>query len=127
ESFRKMDELLMENQDHQEVIPLKKFKRYEQKTYKNSSHMVGAFQYLQSLSKDENSCDIRIETEDGTIIFGHKLVFMSISKYFREVCTVAHEKCLKNIFIRELNSNILLILINFIYTGEIIVTEGNAK
>ncbi|KAF0717705.1 kelch-like protein 20 isoform X1 [Aphis craccivora] len=50
----------------------------EQKTYKNSSHIVGVFEALQSLLKDKVLCDIRIETDDGTIIFGHKVVLISV-------------------------------------------------
>jgi len=43
-----MDKLTSESYDQKEVMT---FKRCEQKTYKNSSHMVGVFEVLQSLRK----------------------------------------------------------------------------
>jgi len=43
-----MEKSTCESNDQKVVMTLK---RYEQKTYKNSSHMVGAFEVLQSLHK----------------------------------------------------------------------------
>jgi len=72
-------------------------------------------------------CDIRIETDDGTIIFGHKVVLISASTYFCENFTGFNESNIDHIHIRELDSTVLQLLINYIYTGEIIITEGNVK
>ncbi|XP_050065507.1 ring canal kelch homolog [Aphis gossypii] len=124
-----MDDTVMENStcesnDQKEIMT---FKRCEQKTYKNSSHMVGVFEVLQSLRKDKVLCDIRIKTDDGTIIFGHKVVLISVSTYFREIFIDFNESNIDHINIRELDSTILQLLINYIYTGEIIITKGNVK
>ncbi|KAF0705009.1 ring canal kelch isoform X2, partial [Aphis craccivora] len=129
---KEMDETIMgnstcESNDQQEVIPFKRYKRCEQKTYKKSSHVVGVFEVLQSLRKQKVLCDIRIETDDGTIIFGHKVVLISVSTYFREILTGFIENNIDHIHIRKIDSTFLKLLINFIYTGEITVTEGNAK
>ncbi|XP_050053371.1 ring canal kelch homolog [Aphis gossypii] len=126
---KEMDDTVMENStcesnDQKEIMT---FKRCEQKTYKNSSHMVGVFEVLQSLRKDKVLCDIRIETDDGTIIFGHKVVFISVSTYFSEIFIDFNESNIDHINIRELDSNILQLLINYIYTGEIIITKGYVK
>jgi len=72
-------------------------------------------------------CDIRIETDDGTIIFGHKIVLISASTYFCEHFTGFNESNIDHIIIRELDSNALQLLMNYIYTGEIIITEVNVK
>ncbi|KAF0717140.1 ring canal kelch, partial [Aphis craccivora] len=125
-----MDDTVMEistceSNDQKEVMALK---RCEQKTYKNSSHMVGAFEVLQSLRKDRVLCDIGIETDDGTIIFGHKVVLISVSTYFRNIFTGSNERNIDHIInIGDLDSTVLQLLINYIYTGEIIITEGNVK
>jgi len=43
-----MENATCESNDQEEVMT---FKKCEQKTYKNSSHMVGVFEVLQSLRK----------------------------------------------------------------------------
>ncbi|XP_022170913.1 ring canal kelch homolog isoform X2 [Myzus persicae] len=103
------------------------FKRCEPKKCINASHMVGVFEILQSLRKDEVLCDIRIETNDGTIIFGHKVVLVSASPYFRAVFISFEETNKDLILISELDSPVLQLLVNYIYTGEIMVTEENVK
>lgn len=72
-------------------------------------------------------CDIRIETNDGTIIFGHKVVLVSASPYFRAVFISFEETNKDLILISELDSPVLQLLVNYIYTGEIMVTEENVK
>jgi len=65
--------------------------------------------------------------DDGTIIFGHKNVLISASTYFRENFTGFNESNIDHIIIRELDSNVLQLLINYIYIGEIIITKDNVK
>ncbi|KAE9544774.1 hypothetical protein AGLY_000316 [Aphis glycines] len=119
-----MDKLTSESYDQKDIMT---FKKCEQKTYKNSSHMVGVLEVLQSLHKEKVLCDIRIETDDGTIIFGHKVVLISVSTYFREIFYGLNERNIDHINIKELDSTVLQLLINYIYTGEIIITESNVK
>ncbi|KAF0683162.1 kelch-like protein 20 isoform X1, partial [Aphis craccivora] len=119
-----MNETIMENSacesnNQPEVIT---FKQCEQKTYKNSSHIFGVFEVLQSLRKDKVLCDIRIETDDGTLIFGHKNVLVSASTYFREIFACCNKNKIDHIRMRELDSSVLQLLINYIYTGEILVS-----
>ncbi|KAF0744894.1 ring canal kelch isoform X2 [Aphis craccivora] len=126
---KEMDDTVMQNStresnDQKDVMQIK---RCEQKTYKNNTHMVGAFEVLQSFRKDKVLCDIRIETDDGMIIFGHKVVLMSVCTYFREIITGFNESHIDHINVSELDSTVLQLLINYIYTGEIIITEGNVK
>ncbi|XP_026811212.1 kelch-like protein 2 [Rhopalosiphum maidis] len=122
-----MDETIKENSpckpnDQKEV---KTIKRSEQTIYNNSSHTIGVFEVLQYLRKDKILCDIKIETDDGTIILGHKVVFISVSTYFREIFSSHNES--NHINMRELDSTILQLLINYFNTGEIIITKGNVK
>jgi len=72
-------------------------------------------------------CDIRIETDDGMIIFAHKVVLMSVCTYFREMFTGFNKSNIDHINVRELDSTVVQLLINYIYTGEIIITGGNIK
>ncbi|XP_029345666.1 kelch-like protein 2 isoform X2 [Acyrthosiphon pisum] len=104
-----------------------KFKRCEPKKFKNSSHTAELFGVLQSLLIDEVFCDIKLETDDGTVVLGHKVVLVSASPYFRAMFTSFEEKNKDHIIIKELNSTILQLLVNYIYSGEIIVNEENVK
>eukprot|EP00102_Acyrthosiphon_pisum_P021046 XP_016658256.1 PREDICTED: ring canal kelch homolog [Acyrthosiphon pisum] len=102
-------------------------KTSDQKTCINGSHMVGVFEMLQSLRKDKVLCDIELKTDDGTIVFAHKNVLVSASPYFHKMFTNLDE-CNKNLVnITELDSTVLQLLINYIYTGEILVTKKNVK
>ncbi|KAL4085434.1 hypothetical protein QTP88_027293 [Uroleucon formosanum] len=48
-----------------------------------NSHTAEVFRVLQTLRNDEMFCDIKLVTDDGTIIFlGHKIVLISASPYF---------------------------------------------
>ncbi|XP_060874116.1 kelch-like protein 2 isoform X2 [Metopolophium dirhodum] len=117
----------MDENDLQHLPSVLKFKRCEPKKFKNSSHPAEVFGVLQSLRIDEMFCDVKLETDDGTVIFGHKVVLVSASPYFRAMFTSFEERNKDCIIIKELNSTILQLLINYIYTGEIIVNEENVK
>jgi len=68
-------------------------------------------------------CDIKLETDDGVIVCAHKIVLVSASPYFRAMFISFAEGDKDVVNIRELNSNILQLLIDYIYTGEIIVIK----
>jgi len=70
-------------------------------------------------------CDIKLETDDGTIICGHKVILVSACPYFHAMFTSFAQGAKYVVKIRELDSNILQLLIDYIYTGKIMVTEQN--
>jgi len=72
---------------------------------------------------EEVLCDIKIETDDSVIVCAHKVVLVSGSQYFRSMFTGFAEGNKDIINLRELDSNILQLLVNYIYTGKIMVTE----
>jgi len=77
--------------------------------------------------RNGNFCDIKLQTDDGVIVFGHKNILVSASPYFDAMFSSFDESNKNLINIRELNSTILQLLIDYIYTGEIIVTEKNVQ
>jgi len=79
------------------------------------------------LFRNEDLCDIRFETDDGTIIFGHKNVLMVASPYFRSMFSNFDESDKELVKIREFDSTVLQLLVDYIYTGEIIVTRENVQ
>jgi len=58
---------------------------------------------------------------------GHKVVLISASSYFHEMFVSFKDGCKDHFVIRELDSKILELLVDFIYTGEIMVTEENVQ
>ncbi|XP_016658900.1 kelch-like protein 2 isoform X1 [Acyrthosiphon pisum] len=102
-------------------------KIYEPTKYKNSSHMGRVFQFLQFYRNGGVLCDIKLETDDGKIILGHKVVFISASPYFRAMFTLSEEVKKDHINIREVDFKVLQLLVDYMYTGEITITEENVQ
>jgi len=77
--------------------------------------------------RHEVLCDIKLETDEGIIICGHKVVLASASPYFQAMFTHFAEKNKDHVVIRELDSITLQLLVDFIYSGKIMVTENNVQ
>ncbi|XP_022179017.1 ring canal kelch homolog [Myzus persicae] len=106
-----------------------------------SSHEISGFEYykkspsseifevLQSLRNDEVFCDIKLETGDGTgnTIFGHKIVLSSACPYFYAMFTHFEEKDKDLVVIKQLDSITLQLIVDFIYSGKIMITENNVQ
>ncbi|XP_060870649.1 kelch-like protein 2 [Metopolophium dirhodum] len=99
----------------------------EPKHFRNSFHSDRILEGLQSLRKNEVLCDIRFKTDDGSIVFGHKNVLMVASPYFEAMFNNFDGINKDLVSIRELDSTILQILLDYIYTGELIMTNENVQ
>ncbi|XP_029344688.1 kelch-like protein 2 [Acyrthosiphon pisum] len=95
--------------------------------FRNYSHSEIILENLQSLRKNEVLCDTGFETKDGTLVLGHKNVLIAASPYFRAMFDNFDESNKDLVNIRELDSMVLKILVDYIYTGEFIVTKENAQ
>ncbi|CAI6370515.1 unnamed protein product [Macrosiphum euphorbiae] len=104
-------------------------KECEPTNFRNNSHSVRILEDLQSLRQNEVLCDIRFETDDGCTTFGHKNVLMAASPYFRAMFKTRKIGKTGNntVNIRKLDSTVLQLLLDYIYTGEIIVTKENVQ
>ncbi|XP_001948815.2 kelch-like protein 3 isoform X2 [Acyrthosiphon pisum] len=94
--------------------------------YKKSSY-TEMFKVLHSLRQDEVFCDIKLEADDGKIIFGHKVVLASASPYFHAMFTNFAESNKDLVAIKHLNSTAIQLLVDYIYSGEVVVTEKNVQ
>lgn len=72
-------------------------------------------------------CDIKLKTEDGKIILGHKVVLASASPYFYAMFTSFADKNKGLVVIRQIDSSTLQLLVDFIYSGKIMVTKKNVQ
>ncbi|XP_022180639.1 ring canal kelch homolog isoform X3 [Myzus persicae] len=102
------------------------FRRNEPAKYEyEKSYYTEMFKVLQSLLKNQDFCDITLETDDKQIIFAHKVVLASGSPYFHAMFTNFAEKNHDHVVMGQLDSTALKLLVNFIYSGKIVVTEIN--
>lgn len=77
--------------------------------------------------RDKFLCDIKLETDDGGVVCGHKVVLLSASNYFRAMFTSFGERYEDAVKIRYLDSYILQLLVDYIYTGKIMVSKKNVQ
>lgn len=77
--------------------------------------------------RDEVLCDIKLKTDDGTVLCAHKVVLVSASPYFRAMFTCFSERNKDVVNIKHLDSTVLHLLLDFIYTGEITISSTNIK
>ncbi|XP_026815932.1 kelch-like protein 2, partial [Rhopalosiphum maidis] len=106
--------------------PVIQFNESEPIHFTNSFHAVKLLEDLQFLQNNKELCDIRLKTDSGTIIVGHKNVLVVASKYFRDMFSSIN-KNINIVVIKNLDSTALQILIHYIYTGKIKVTNENVK
>lgn len=77
--------------------------------------------------RNEVFCDIKLETDDGIIVYGHKVVLASATPYFCAMFTNFEESKKDHVFLRELDSTALQLIVDYIYTARIVVTKDNVK
>jgi len=77
--------------------------------------------------RHDDFCDIKLKTDDEIIISGHKVVLASASPYFHAMFTNFAEKNKDLVVIEKLDSTALQLLVDFIYSGKILVTENNVQ
>lgn len=73
--------------------------------------------------RDEVLCDIKLETNDGANVYGHKVVLASVSPYFRAMFSSFEVSNKDYVKIREINFIALDLLMEFIYMVQIMATE----
>jgi len=61
------------------------------------------------------------------MVFGHKVVLVSASQYFRSMFISFGESNEDLVCIRELDSTVLQLLVDYIYTGEILISNENVQ
>jgi len=71
-------------------------------------------------------CDVRFEADDGKIVIEHVNVLIVGSPYFRAMFCNFHESNKDFFDIRKIDSAIYS-FIDYIYTGEIMVTKENVQ
>ncbi|XP_016663694.1 kelch-like protein 3 [Acyrthosiphon pisum] len=96
------------------------------KLYKKSS-FVDICESLQSLRNGKLLCDIELQTDDKKLIQAHKVVLSAASPYFYAMFSNFAERNHDLVLMKQFDSTSLQQLIQFIYSGQIEITEINVQ
>ncbi|XP_030835316.1 kelch-like protein 3 isoform X2 [Strongylocentrotus purpuratus] len=95
--------------------------------YTNNLHTQKAFEVLNVFRKQNILCDVILEAE-GVEIPAHRIVLASCSQYFSAMFTSElSESRAEKIILQEVDGRALSLLIDFVYTSEVQVTEENVQ
>lgn len=68
-------------------------------------------------------CDVKLTTDDGTVIYACKIDLANASDYFNTMFNRFNEKDKDHVILKELDSSALKLIIDFVYSSFIDVTE----
>ena len=77
--------------------------------------------------RGDSFCDVKLKTDDQKIITAHKVVLSAASPYFRAIFTNRAERNHDLVAIRNVDYTALQLLVNYIYSGQIVVTKENVQ
>ncbi|XP_065332651.1 ring canal kelch homolog isoform X1 [Cloeon dipterum] len=94
--------------------------------YRNMHHTQRAFDAMDKMRKDHLLCDVVLIAENIEVP-AHKMVLASCSPYFNAMFTSFEESRQDRITLQGMDSQALQLLIEYIYSAEILVTEENVQ
>lgn len=94
--------------------------------YRNPHHTQKAFEVMNILRKQNLLCDVTL-VADGVEIAAHKMVLASCSPYFYAMFTSFTESKAEKITIQGVDGQALQLLVDYVYSSEIQVTEDNVQ
>lgn len=81
-----------------------------------------------ALYRSNQMCDVILLTDDGVKIPVHKIILASSNKVFSSMLNGSFRESIEQIVpIKELDSDILKIVIKYIYTFQLDITEQNIE
>ncbi|CAH1954554.1 unnamed protein product [Acanthoscelides obtectus] len=98
----------------------------ERPPYKNHLHTQKAFDIMNVMRKQKLLCDVTLVANDVEIP-SHKMVLAACSPYFYAMFSSFEESRQDRIVLQEVDHQALLLLIEYVYTSEIHVTEENVQ
>lgn len=95
--------------------------------HKNNDHYVGAFAMMNRMRIHAQLCDISLRA-GVTTLSAHRVVLAAASAYFHAMFNDdLVEKNQKEVTIHDLDPLALTLLVDFSYTGEIVISEDNVQ
>ncbi|OXA37050.1 Ring canal kelch [Folsomia candida] len=94
--------------------------------YENQSHFGKAFGMLDTLRKNSSLCDVTLIAEELEIP-AHRMILAACSPYFYAMFTSFEEKDKEKVKILGVEPTSLQILVTYVYTGQISISEDNVQ
>ncbi|XP_075230806.1 kelch protein isoform X2 [Lycorma delicatula] len=98
----------------------------EKPPYRNHHHTHRAFDVMNAMRKQNLLCDVRLVAESVEVP-AHKMVLAACSPYFHAMFTSFEESKRDRIVLQSIDSQALQLLVDYVYTSEVHVTEDNVQ
>ncbi|XP_057671404.1 ring canal kelch homolog [Diorhabda carinulata] len=98
----------------------------ERPPYRNHMHTQKAFDVMNLMRKQKLLCDVVLVAGDAEIA-AHKMVLAACSPYFYAMFSSFEESRQDRIVLQEVDQQALMLLIEYVYTSEVSVTEDNVQ
>lgn len=98
----------------------------EKPPYKNNHHTNRAFEVLNTMRKEKLLCDVVLVADDMEIP-AHRIVLAACSPYFVAMFTSFEESIRDRVTLQGVDFHALQLLIDYVYTSEVQVTENNVQ
>ncbi|XP_046673148.1 LOW QUALITY PROTEIN: ring canal kelch homolog [Homalodisca vitripennis] len=98
----------------------------EKPPYRNSNHAHRAFDVMKIMRKQNLLCDVRL-VADSVEVPAHKMVLAACSPYFHAMFTSFEESKQERIVLQGIDPQALQLLIDYVYSSEVHVTEENVQ
>lgn len=98
----------------------------EKPPYRNHHHTHRAFDVMNNMRKQNLLCDVRLVAE-SVEVQAHKMVLAACSPYFHAMFTSFEESKQERIVLQSIDSQALQLLVDYVYTSEVHVTEENVQ
>lgn len=95
--------------------------------HKHKDHSVGGFACMNRMRIHGQLCDIKLRS-GMTVVSAHRVVLAAVSPYFHAMFNDdLVEKSMSEITIHDVDALALTLLVDFAYTGELVVCEENVQ
>ncbi|GAB0093433.1 Ring canal kelch protein [Sergentomyia squamirostris] len=114
------------DESSQKQIPRQNAKDKASGSYKNQQHTMRSFEKMNEMRRQNLLCDIILVAEDMEIP-AHRMVLASCSPYFYAMFTGFEESRQERITLQGVDYHALQLLIDYVYTSVVEVTEENVQ
>ncbi|XP_076662107.1 kelch protein isoform X1 [Halictus rubicundus] len=95
--------------------------------YRNHHHTNRAFDVINEMRKKNLLCDVILVADGGMEVPAHKMVLAACSPYFYAMFTSFEERDQERITLQGVDYSALELLVDYVYSAEVHVTEENVQ
>ncbi|XP_015518884.1 ring canal kelch homolog isoform X1 [Neodiprion lecontei] len=95
--------------------------------YRNHHHTNRAFDVMNTMRKQNLLCDVTLVADGGVEVPAHKMVLAACSPYFYAMFTSFEERERERITLQGVDHAALDLLVDYVYSAEVHVTEDNVQ